>query len=93
MSARITSADLQRLCLEVADGDKQEWLDEREIDLLAIAELSDYVAGALREIAAVEGAQLAFDGVVGWVFQVGFEACEQFRSGAENGHPQREEQP
>lgn len=76
-AATISEGDLLRLCAEVADGDKLAWLAERAIDPKATLAMADHAR------AAVVGMYVGYavDGLVGWFFQVGWEACEQFRNG------------
>ncbi len=80
----ITTADLMRLALEIADSDKIEFLETRGIEKVALIMIADHVKVALAELAATEDVGFALDGMVGWMFQLGFEACEQFASRAEN---------
>lgn len=81
MSAAITWPDLSRLATEIADGDKEAWLAERGIPEETIVLYADSMASAFEQAVRELGGATAFDGVVSWAFQIGWEACEQFGGG------------
>lgn len=76
----ITKADLERLSAEVADGDKQEWLDQRGIEVEAFLWTVDQLHRSfLTMLSRDPDVYTAVGGVAGFAFQMGFEAAEQFR--------------
>lgn len=73
----VTPADMDRLVLEVAGGDKVEWLDRRGIDGEAFLSVVDRFWDAVIQ----DPAPLTIDslgGIVGFAFQLGYETAEQF---------------